>query len=134
MLLKVASLFSFTIPRKAPRRPSALVLKPDSLRYCSRMRLRKHPSLLLAMSSAISTIKTRPPVTAWLHPAIPCLVAPLTTLRSMSVSTDSGYFRGLCYPYTISKVSGPSPLQLVNWTWLTLSRLWLVERRVSSVR
>jgi hypothetical protein len=134
MLLKLASALLFRHPRKAPRRPPAVLLKPDNLRHHLRMRPRRHPSLLLVTFSAVS----RP------NPATgDCLVASSNSVLGSAIDNTpfdvgvDGFMAtfGTCdILIQFSQASGPSPLKFANWTWPTLSRLCLVECRVSSAR
>src|SRR4051794_39943946 len=95
-----------------PKLASALSLSPSlqstSPTSCGTLKARQPPApfadapvqtsmLLLLTSSAVSR-SNRPPVPPWLHSAIPCQVVPLTTLRSMSASTDSWLLSGLVIP------------------------------------
>lgn len=134
MLLKLASALLFRHPRKAPRQPPTVLLKPDNLRHHLRMRPRRHLSLLLVTSSAVSRSN---PATG------DCLVVFSNSVLGSAIDNtpfDVGVdgFMATFGPYDIliqfSKASGPSPLKLTNWTWPTLSRLCFVERRVSIAR
>jgi hypothetical protein len=134
MLLKLASTLLFRHPREAPRRPPAVLLKPDNLRHHLRMRPRRHPSLLLVTSSAVSRSN---PATG------DCLVAFSNSVLGSAIDNTpfdvgvDGFMAtfGTCdILIQFSQASGPSPLKFANWTWPTLSRLCLVECRVSSAR
>jgi hypothetical protein len=117
----------------SPRRPLAVLSKPNNLRHHLWMRLRRHSSLLLVTSSAVSRSN---PATG------DCLVtfsnsvlgsAIDNTLFDVGADKFMATFGGDIL-IQFSKAFGPSPLKWANWTWPTLSRLRLVERRVSSAR